>query len=160
MTDAIRDPVRRVDGATDTPRLAVCFTATCPQTGAASGFLYPRVETDAVNTFLEQMSGELDDQVHAVLIWDQAGYHTAEHLAVPSNISLIRLPPRRPELNPIETLWHYLREHYWSNRAYEDYDALRTAAIDTWQKVCADPARVKSICRVGCLGGQNQVGFV
>ena len=35
---------------------------------------------------------------------------------VPSNVSLIQLPPYSPELNPVENLWHYLRAHHWSNR--------------------------------------------
>jgi hypothetical protein len=41
-----------------------------------------------------------------------------------------------------------MRQHYWPNhRIYEDYDALRMAAIDTRQKTCLDPKKVKSICR-------------
>ena len=39
----------------------------------------------------------------------------------------------------VENLWHYLRSHYWSNRTYADYDALRLAAIDAWQKATPDP---------------------
>ena len=47
--------------------------------------------------------------MHAVLIWDGAGFHTGEDVVVPSNVSLIQLPPYSPELNPVENLWHYLR---------------------------------------------------
>jgi len=35
-----------------------------------------------------------------VLIWDGAGFHTGEDVVVPSNVSLIQLPPYSPELNP------------------------------------------------------------
>ena len=52
---------------------------------------------------------ELPAGVHAVLIWDGAGFHTSGDLVVPSNVSLILLPPYSPELNPVENLWHYLR---------------------------------------------------
>ena len=38
--------------------------------------------------------------MHAVLIWDGAGFHTGEDVVVPSNMSLIQLPPYSPELNP------------------------------------------------------------
>ena len=44
--------------------------------------------------------------MHAVLIWDGAGFHTGEDVVVPSNVSLIQLPPYSPELNPVENLWH------------------------------------------------------
>ena len=48
---------------------------------------------------------ELPAGVHAVLIWDGAGFHTGEDVVVPSNVSLIQLPPYSPELNPVENLW-------------------------------------------------------
>jgi len=37
---------------------------------------------------------------HALLILDGAGWHGARHLVVPSNITLMALPPYSPELNP------------------------------------------------------------
>ena len=42
----------------------------------------------------------------------------------PANITLVKLPPYSPDLNPIENLWRYLKSHFWSNRSYADYDAL------------------------------------
>lgn len=68
------------------------FTITCLQPGTAPSLLYQRADTDAANTSLGQMSRELDDLGHTALIWDPAGYYTAEGLKVPSNISLIGLP--------------------------------------------------------------------
>lgn len=81
------------------------------------------------------------------MIWDRAGFHTSEKVKAPDNVTLVPLPPYSPQLNPTEKLWQYLRKHYWSNRVYENYDALRLAAIDAWQKTCLDPKQVKSICR-------------
>ena len=49
-------------------------------------------------------------------------------------------------INPVENLWHYLRSHYWANRIYADYDALRLAAVDAWQKAALDKETVKSVC--------------
>jgi len=37
---------------------------------------------------------------HAVVLLDQAGWHTFEKLVVPANISLLPLPPKSPELEP------------------------------------------------------------
>ena len=105
------------------------LTAVCAGTGAASGLISPELNVAVVNLFLEQFSRELAAGVHAVLLWDGAGYHTGEDLVVPANVSLIQLLPYSPELNPVENLWHYLRSHYWSKRVYRDYDALQEAAI-------------------------------
>jgi len=95
--------------------------AVCAATGAASALIMPELNTAVVNLFLEQFSHELPAGVHAVLIWDGAGFHTGKDLVVPVNVSLIRLPPYSPELNPVENLWHYLRSHHWSNREYAGY---------------------------------------
>ncbi len=89
----------------------------------------------------------LTKDVHAVLIWDQAGFHKSKQLKIPDNITIIPLPPYSPELNPVENLWHYLRNHYWSNRAYVGYDDLRFAAIEAWQKAALKPEIIKSVCR-------------
>ncbi|GAL98403.1 hypothetical protein ATR1_132c0001, partial [Acetobacter tropicalis] len=37
---------------------------------------------------------------HAVLIVDQAAWHTSPKLDIPANITILPLPPRSPELNP------------------------------------------------------------
>jgi putative transposase len=120
--------------------------AVCVGTGAASALIMPELNAAVVNLFLEQFSGELPAGVHAVLIWDGAGYHTSKDLVVPSNVSLIQLPPYSPELNPVENLWHYLRSHHWSNQEYEGYEGLKEKAVDTLCVVCSDAKNLKSIC--------------
>ena len=122
------------------------LAAVCVGTGAVSALLMPELNTEVLNLFLEQLSRELPAGVHAVLIWDGAGYHTSVDLEVPEDISLILLPPYSPELNPVENLWHYLRSHYWSNRPYRDYDELESEATRSMCAVCLDAEKVKSIC--------------
>jgi len=122
------------------------FSAVCPETGDACGLISPHVNTEVMNAFLEQFSGELPGDVHAALVLDRAGWHVSGKLRVPENITLIHLPPKSPELNPVENLWHYLRSHYWSNRMYETWDDLKQAAIDAWRRVCLIPELIKSIC--------------
>lgn len=38
---------------------------------------------------------------HAVLIVDQAGWHMTPKLKTPANITILPLPARAPELNPV-----------------------------------------------------------
>jgi transposase len=120
--------------------------AVCADSGAASALIMPELNTAVVNLFLEQFSRELPAGVHAVMIWDGAGFHSGKDLVVPGNVSLIRLPPYSPELNPVENLWHYLRSHHWSNRQYEGYKGLEEEAIRSLRAVCQDGEKLKTIC--------------
>ena len=52
------------------------------------------------------------DDAHAFLIIDQAGWHMSNNLVVPANISIMPLPPKSPELNPVENLWLFMRENW------------------------------------------------
>jgi transposase len=122
------------------------YSAACPATGDVCGLITPHVNTDTMNTFLEQFSRELPADVHAVMVLDQAGWHTAAALQIPSNVTLVHLPPKSPELNPAENLWHYLRSHFWSNRLYATWDDLKQAAVEAWRRVCLVPDLIKTVC--------------
>jgi transposase len=45
-------------------------------------------------------------------------------------MTLILLPSRSPELNPVETVWQYLRANWLSNRVFETYADILDAACD------------------------------
>jgi hypothetical protein len=122
------------------------MTAVCPATGGAAGLIMPSLNMSTINDFLVELSSRLAPGVHAILIWDNAGFHTGKGVVVPPNITLLPLPPYSPELNPVENLWHYLRSHYWSLRVYKDYEALKGAAVDAWRAVCLVPELVRSVC--------------
>lgn len=123
------------------------FGAVCPRSGQSVGLVTPQLNTDSVNAFFREFQKETDPNVRIVMIWDQAGFHTSRRVKIPDNVTIIPLPPYSPQLNPVEKLWQYLRMHYWSNRIYEDYDALRMAAVQAWQSTCLDESKIKSICR-------------
>ena len=120
--------------------------AVCPASGESVGLLSPYVDGQIMSIFLCQLSQQLPKHVHAVLLWDQAGFHKSKELGVPKNITVIELPAYSPELNPVENLWQYLRIHYWSNRSYANYDHLRLTACDAWQAACLDHELMRSIC--------------
>ncbi|NQU76759.1 MAG: transposase [Planctomycetes bacterium] len=120
--------------------------AACPRTGHTVGMLSPYINIEIVNIFLSQFAREIPHDVHVVMVWDQAGFHTGNDLNIPENITIVPLPPYSPELNPMENLWHYLRSHYWSNRMFEDYDDLCDAAEMAWRDTCLDAATIQSVC--------------
>ena len=120
--------------------------AVCPETGHAEGLLSPQLNTKIVNEFLTQFARTIPADVHAVMLWDGAGFHASKQLRVPDNVTVVTLPAYSPELNPIENLWHFLKSHFWSNRAYDDYDALEDAAVAAWRKAALDADLMKSVC--------------
>ena len=122
------------------------WSAVCPETGDACGLITPKVNTGTMNMFLEQIARELPPDVHAVMVLDRAGWHTAGGLEVPPNVTLVHLPPKSPELNPVENLWHYLRSHYWANRLYKTWDDLKASAVEAWRRVCLVPDLLKTVC--------------
>ncbi len=78
----------------------------------------------------------------------------AKALEVPSNLTLLYLPPYSPELNPVERLWAYLRSHDLGSRAYKDCDDLLTAWGAAWNQLT--PERLCLICRTEGLPRTNQ----
>jgi len=129
------------------------FGAVDPQTGQTVGMLAPTVNTVWMNAFLQLIRAQAKADEHFVLVLDNAGWHVAGELKVPDNITLLYLPPYSPELNPIERLWKYLKEHYLSNRVYSDYDALLASAEDAFHRPTAE--EIKTICRTAWLERKN-----
>ena len=74
------------------------------------------------------------------------GRHKSEALRVPRGITTLLLPPYSPELIPVENLWHDMRSHYLSNRAYADYDALFDAGTDAYRRLTPEILRTVCAC--------------
>jgi transposase len=55
---------------------------------------------------------------HAVLLVDQAGWHLSARLVIPANVTILPLPPKSPELNPVENIWQFMRDNWLSNRVF------------------------------------------
>ena len=72
-------------------------------------------------------------------------WYTTGELKVPNNITLLFLPSRAPELNPVENLWQFLRQTYLSNRTFETYQDILDAACEAWNRIIDQPWRITSI---------------
>jgi hypothetical protein len=121
------------------------FAAACPERDAAVGLVLPEVSTAAMNLFLAAVAQDVPPGTHAVLVLDQAGWHTSRGLAVPPNLTLVHLPPSSPELNPVEKLWQFLRERLLSHRVFHDLGAVIDATCAAWNRLVAEPGRVRSL---------------
>jgi hypothetical protein len=83
---------------------AYIFGAICPAEGKGAGLVLPRCTTEAMALHLAEISQAVAPGSHAALLLDQAGWHVSSKLKVPSNITLVPLPAKAPELNPVETM--------------------------------------------------------
>lgn len=125
---------------------AYIYAAVEPGTDNAFALVLPEVSTRAMQLFLDELSATVADDEHVLLVLDQAGWHTANDLVMPDNVTLACLPPRSPELNPVERLWLFLKERFLSHRLLEDYAAILDAACRAWQRLINEPGRVMSLC--------------
>ena len=74
------------------------FGAICPAEGKAAGLVLPWCNTEAMTLHLAEISAHVAPGRHAVLVVDQAGWHMSAGLDVPSNITVVPLPAKCPEL--------------------------------------------------------------
>ena len=98
----------------------------------------PFADTEAMQAHLAEISAAVAPAAHAVLVLDQAGWHVSSRLAVPDNITLLPLPPRSPELNPVENVWQFMRDNWLSNRVFASYDDIVGDCCDAWNKLVED----------------------
>ena len=96
---------------------------------------------------LEEIAFHVAPGAHPVVLLDQAGWHGSDELVVPENITLMPLPPRCPELNPVENVWQFLRGNWLSNRVFDTYDDIIDAACDAWNRLINQPRTITSIGR-------------
>ncbi len=98
-----------------------------------------------MNLHLVEISRTVAPGAHAVMLMDQAGWHMTNALIVPDNISIIPLPAKCPELNPVENIWQFMRDNWLSNRVFESYDEIVDHCCDAWNKLIELPSRIMSI---------------
>ncbi len=125
---------------------AYLFDAICPARATGAAIVMPFVSSEAMTQHLAEIATQVSVGAHAVLVCDGAGWHqTSERLIVPDNITLLRLPPYAPELNPIENVWEYLRGNQLSMWLWDSYDAIVDACCSAWNAFVADTTRVTSV---------------
>src|ERR1700730_7881026 len=125
---------------------AYIFGAVCPRRDIGAALVLPYANAHAINLHLEEISCQVTQGSHAVLLLDGAGWHqTGGKLRVPKNVSLLHPPPYSPELHPVENIWQFLRQNHLGNRVFESYAAIVDACCAAWNALVAEPGRITSI---------------
>jgi transposase len=85
-----------------------------------------------------------------MLVLDQAGWHISKALPVPPNITLVPLPAKSPELNPVENIWQFMRDNWLSNRVFRSYEDILDHCCFAWNKLIDQPWK---ICQSALVNG-------
>jgi transposase len=126
---------------------AYIFGAICSVHGKVAGLVLPRCNTEAINLHLLEIAEAVAPGTHAVLLMDQAGWHTTGKLRLPDNITIVPLPAKCPELNPVENVWQFIRENWLSNLIFTSYEDILDRSCNAWNKLINQPNHIKSIGR-------------
>jgi len=124
---------------------AYLFGAFCPERDVGVALVLPYVNTEAMRLHLEETSRHVPEGVHAVMFLDGAAWHTTAKLAVPENISIVKVPPYAPDCNPAEKPWQYIKDNFLSGRIFESYEEIVEAACDAWRKLAAEAGRIAAL---------------
>jgi hypothetical protein len=112
----------------------VC-SAVEPLTGDQFSLIWSSMNLSTMQYWLDSFSEYLNDDI-AILVCDQAGWHSENGLRWSNNIIRCPLPAYSPECNPAERLWTWLRERL-ANKVFDTLTVMKDFTIDIindWDK--------------------------
>ena len=124
---------------------AYLLSAVCPASEKAAALVLPRADTAAMSLHLAEIATVVGPDAHAVLILDGAGWHSTKALVVPTNLTLLPLPPYSPELNPVVNIWQYLKHNHLNNRVFPSCTAILDVCCQAWNRLRAIKGLINSI---------------
>ena len=123
---------------------AYIFSAACPEKDKAVGFISPVCNKEAMQIHLNMIAQSVEG--HAVILLDGAGWHSANSLIIPSNITLLKLPPYSPELNAKENFWQSLKSKYLSNLVFSSVEHIMDTCEKAWLDFVSIKGNIQKIC--------------
>jgi len=99
------------------------YGAVDPISGDKFFLILPNSNTDCMNIFLRELSAAYPKD-YILLPLDNAAWHKSKMLKIPDNIRLFYLPPRTPEMNPIEQIWKEIRKRSFKNTLFQTLDKV------------------------------------
>lgn len=99
------------------------YGAVEPVTGDSFFLIMPYCNTVCMELYLQELSKQYPkDEI--LLVCDGASWHKANGLEIPDNIHLAFIPPRTPEMNPIEQIWKEIRKLGFRNEVFPSLAAV------------------------------------
>ena len=116
-----------------------------PRSGRFISLVMTGVDSEVFQLFLDELAKETEGQ-NILLILDNASWHKAKTLNW-HHIQPEYLPPYSPDLNPIERLWLYLKEHYFNNWIAKSREELEDRIIWAIRQLLSIPETIQSVTR-------------
>lgn len=110
-----------------------------------AGLVLPGCNTAMMQLHINEIAHHVAPGAHALVLLDQAGWHLTGKLRVPANMTLMALPSKAPELNPVENVWQFLRENWLSNRIFNSYEEIVALSCYAWNRLIDQPWAIMSI---------------
>ena len=93
-----------------------------------------------------------DPGAHAVRSSISAGWNGpldaqagAPHPVPTTSAPVLALPPRSPELNPVENVWQFMRDNWLSNRIFKSYEDIVALCCQAWNNLIDQPWKIMSL---------------
>ena len=133
-----------------------------PETGDISSMLLPWLNTDSFQIYLEHFAEEVESLIdEGYEIWlavDRAGWHISKDLKVPRGIKLIFMPTGAATINPIETLWEFIRKNFTRNKIHKNLQELENTLVEACTYLTKSAQKVASICYTSIIGKAHMLG--
>ena len=130
------------------------YSAVNPKTGEEFTLLLPNVNKEWMKIFITEFYKKYKER-NIIMIMDGAGWHKDFQylLKEAQNIEIILQPPYSPELNPVEKLWQYIKDHTIKNRIYETIEELEEKICE-FVKNNLTSEIIKKTCNCKIVNGQ------
>jgi transposase len=115
-----------------------------PRDGELFALLLPDMRVESFQAFLDEFGSFIGAQNFVRLITDGAAAHHSRRLKVNERLTIERLPPYSPELNPVERLFKELRT-VLKNRVFESLQKIEEAVIEAVKPFMKDGSRVRKL---------------
>lgn len=113
------------------------------------GFVNSQRSADFLRYLLRTLPG------HLIVVWDGGPMHQGkpmrELLRRTKRITLERLPPYAPELNPVEYLWNHLKYGVLPNFLPDDVFQLDAVVTKHIRQAKTSPTRLHGFCKASGL---------
>ena len=125
---------------------AYVFGAVCPARDDAVGLVLPSVNSAAMTLHLQAIAEAVPAGRHALVVVDGASWHGPGVADGLDNVTLLKLPPASPELNPTEQVWQQLRQRHLANRCFSGYEDIVQSCCEAWNAFTNLPGAIRQLC--------------
>ena len=119
------------------------YMTVCPETGESFSLILPYANGQCMDIFLKEVSNFFKEY-RIVMAMDRAAWHSEGVTKKYKNIAPLFQPPYSPEVNPVENVWHYIRENgRYKNATFDTLQDVELKLMENLKNL--DKETIKSI---------------